>query len=93
MTETIKTVSTPEMLAAAQQAYNRAKRERLIYGKRICGRKRILKKLYDGDIENSKGYQERLSREKAALAQLEALRKTQLENVFIERNAAKGINQ
>jgi len=92
MTEHIKTVSSPELLAAAQQTYHRAKRERLTYIQYMNKHKSLLK-AQGGKVEQTDEYHALLLKEQVALAQLEAIRNTQYKNVFIESNAAKGLSQ
>jgi len=80
MTETIKTVSTPEMLAAAEKRYNKANL-------------RLLNAINNPRSNNDNDYLRAALEEAQARAQLAAIRKTQFKNVFIERNAAEGISQ
>jgi len=55
MTEHIKTVSSPEMLEAAQRNYHRAKRERLAYIQYMNKHKSLLK-AQGGKVENTDEY-------------------------------------
>jgi len=79
MTEHIKTVSSPEMLEAAEKAYKTAKARRAL--------------LRDAPNASGADYLIAIHQESQAKEQLKAIRKTQFENVFIEQNAAKGLNQ
>jgi len=79
MTEHIKTVSSPELLAAAQKAYEAAKVRRA--------------ELREDPNASGADYLIAIHQEHQAKAQLEAIRNTQYKNVFIEQNAAKGLSQ
>jgi len=89
---TIKSVSSREMLEAAPRDYNAAQRERLEYIQYRNKHKSLLK-AKGGKVEYTGEYQALLLKENNALAQLEAIRKTQFENVFTEHNTAKGLTQ
>jgi len=81
MNETIKTVSSPELLAEAQKAFNKANG-------------RLMDIINNPKAhQDEKAYLRAASEEARTRAQLEAIRNTQYKNVFIEQNAAKGLNQ